>query len=372
MPDNLVYPLTALVGQEEMKDALILAAVNPRVQGVLLIGGKGTGKTTAARGLLPLLPTVEHTTCVFGCRPSMALTNPEDLCADCRDKLTRGEAITYRDVQKVVELPLNATLDDVVGGASVRASMEQRRLRFEPGLLAHAHGNILYIDEINLLDESIVDAILDAAATGRCVVRRGRLAASYPAEFVLIGSMNPEEGDLRPQILDRIGLRVNVASCKSVEDRVEISRRARLFRTDPTGFVASFETATRRAAESIERARASVDSVELTPEAERFAVSLSNALDIGSHRAEIVLMEAARAYAAIDERPAAGVSDVRAVALFALRRRKTTIPDFEADAQEEDAVIASAVEKVERAVVGGSEKARANGRKRKTASTSVS
>src|SRR4051812_46764262 len=208
MPDNIVFPLTALVGQDEVKDALILAAVNPRVQGVLLIGGKGTGKTTAVRGLLPLLPVIEHSTCQFGCRPSMALTSPEDLCADCREKLSRGEPISYRDTQKVVELPLNATLDDVVGGASLRASMEQQRLRFEPGLLAHAHHNILYIDEINLLDTEIVDAILDAAATGRCVVRRGRLAASFPSEFVLIGSMNPEEGDLRPQIMDRIGLRV--------------------------------------------------------------------------------------------------------------------------------------------------------------------
>src|SRR5690242_666919 len=145
MPDNLIYPLTALVGQEETKDALILAAVNPRVQGVLLVGGKGTGKTTAVRGLLPLLPAIEHTTCQFGCRPSMALIDPELLCDDCRDKLARGEPITYREQQKVVELPLNATLDDVVGGANVRAGLEQQRLRFEPGVLAHAHGNILYI-----------------------------------------------------------------------------------------------------------------------------------------------------------------------------------------------------------------------------------
>src|SRR6476469_7475598 len=167
MPENVAFPLTALVGQDEVKDALLLAAVNPRVQGVLLIGAKGTGKTTAARGLLPLLPTIEHSTCPYGCAPSMALTDPDSLCDDCKAKLARGESISYRDTQKVVELPLNATIDDVVGGASLRASMEQQRLRFEPGLLAHAHGNILYIDEINLLDETIVDAILDAAATGR-------------------------------------------------------------------------------------------------------------------------------------------------------------------------------------------------------------
>src|SRR3954464_2850067 len=232
MSSNVPYPLTAIVGQEEMKDALLLAAVNPRVQGVLLIGTKGTGKTTAARGLIPLLPTVEHSTCPFGCEPSMALTHPEELCANCTEKLARGEAISYRDTQKVVELPLNATIDDVVGGVSLRASMEQQRLRFEPGLLAHAHHNILYIDEINLLDESIVDAILDAAATGYCVVRRGRLAASYPSEFVLIGSMNPEEGELRPQIMDRIGLRVNVTTSGSIDERLQIAKRAREFRAD--------------------------------------------------------------------------------------------------------------------------------------------
>jgi len=344
MADNMIYPLTALVGQDEVKDALILAAVNPRVQGVLLIGGKGTGKTTAVRGLLPLLPVIEHSMCQLGCRPSMALTNPEDLCADCREKLSRGESISYRDTQKVVELPLNATLDDVVGGASARASMEQRRLRFEPGLLAHAHGNILYIDEINLLDESIVDAILDAAATGRCVVRRGRLAASYPSEFVLIGSMNPEEGDLRPQIMDRIGLRVNVSPCADLQSRVEIAQRARQFRIDPEAFLGRYAAETARAAESISRAREAVDRVELTPEAERFAVSLATELNIGSHRAEIVLIEAARAYAAIEQRTEAGLDDVRAVAPLALRRRKSTIPDFEAEAAREDQEIAAAMD----------------------------
>src|SRR5206468_10313666 len=136
-----------------------------------------------ARGLMPLLPAVEHSTCPFGCLASMVLAHPEDLCDNCREKLALGEAISYHDTQKVVELPLNATIDDVVGGASVRASLEQQRLRFEPGLLAHAHHNILYIDEINLLDEAIVDAILDAAATGHCVVRPRRPAPSAPSDL---------------------------------------------------------------------------------------------------------------------------------------------------------------------------------------------
>ena len=359
MVENVAFPLTALVGQDEVKDALLLAAVNPRVQGVLLIGAKGTGKTTAVRGLLPLLPTIEHSTCQFGCDPAMALTHPEELCDQCRERLSRGEAISYRDKQKVVELPLNATLDDVVGGVSLRASLEQQRLRFEPGLLAHAHHNILYIDEINLLDEAIIDAILDAAATGYCVVRRGRLAASYPSEFVLVGSMNPEEGELRPQIMDRIGLRVFVSACSSLEDRLQIARRARQFRADPVGFMALYAEATERAAESIQRARLALDRTDLAPEAEQFAVTLIADLDIESHRAEIVLMEAARAYAALsaddarqmpgtgrqtdERRLVAGVDDVKAVAPLVLRRRKSGLAEFEAAARREDEEIREAI-----------------------------
>ncbi len=353
MPENIAYPLTALVGQDEVKDALLLAAVNPRVQGVLLIGAKGTGKTTAVRGLLPLLPTIEHSLCQFGCEPSMALTHPEELCDDCREKLSRGEPISFRDRQKVVELPLNATLDDVVGGVSLRFSLEQQRLRFEPGLLAHAHHNILYIDEINLLDQSIMDAILDSAATGYCVVRRGRLAASYPAEFVLIGSMNPEMGDLRPQIMDRIGLRVNVSPCASIEERLQIANRARQFRTDPIDFMQLYADSTFRAAESIQQARRAVNDIELTPEAEQFAVTLITELGIGSHRAEIVLMEAARAYTAlrgvgdrgsgIGDRGSAEVEDVKAVAPLVLRRRKSGLAEFEAEARKEDEEIAEAI-----------------------------
>jgi magnesium chelatase subunit I len=358
MAENVAFPLTALVGQEEVKDALLLAAVNPRVQGVLLIGTKGTGKTTAVRGLLPLLPTIEHSTCQFGCDPSMALSHPEELCDDCRAKLSRGEPISYRDKQKVVELPLNATMDDVVGGVSLRASLEQQRLRFEPGLLAHAHRNILYIDEINLLDETIIDAILDAAATGYCVVRRGRLAASYPSEFVLVGSMNPEEGELRPQIMDRIGLRVFVSACSSLDERLQIARRARQFRADPVGFMAQYDDATFRAAESIQNARGAVGNIELTPEAEHFAVTLTSELGIESHRAEIVLMEAARAYAAIDERPVAEVDDVKAVAPLVLRRRKSGLAEFQAAARQEDEEIRDAIERA----AGGKPEAPVNGR----------
>jgi magnesium chelatase subunit I len=342
MPPHAAFPFTALVGQDEVKDALILAAVNPRVQGVLLIGPKGTGKTTAVRGLADLLPEITHSLCPNGCEPAWALQDPERLCPDCRDKLNRGEPISYIARQAVVELPLNATLDDVVGGANVRLSLEQQHLRFDPGILAHAHQNILYIDEINLVAQEVLDAILDAAATGYCVVRRGRLAASYPSRFVLIGSMNPEEGFLRPQIIDRIGLRVVTGGLTDPVERLAVARRVHAFGDDPEAFAAEYAGLTAAAAASIARARAALPAVRVGPAAEEAAIRLITRLGIESNRTEIVLFEAARAYAAIDERAEATVDDVRAVAPLVLRRRRSTGTDaFWAATREEESLIQS-------------------------------
>lgn len=344
MPIQTPYPFTALVGQDEVKDALILAAVNPRVQGVLLIGPKGTGKTTAVRGLANLLPPVVHSLCPYGCDPGWALTAPERLCDSCVAKLSAGEPTSYVERQAVVELPLNATLDDVVGGANARASLEQQRLFFEPGILAHANGNFLYIDEINLVPQEVLDAILDAAATGWSVVRRGRLAASYPARFVLIGSMNPEMGALRPQIIDRIGLRVMLGALEDKQDRIEVSRRSRRFSDDPELFAATWEDATARAAGSIARARALLPGVTIDEAAEEAAIGLVTTMGIESSRTEIVLVEAARAYAATDERHEATVEDVIAVAPMVLRYRKSgDLQGFFAAARQEDVAIRDAI-----------------------------
>jgi magnesium chelatase subunit I len=337
MPAHTVFPFTALVGQDEVKDALILAAVNPRVQGVLLLGAKGSGKTTAVRGLGALLPQITQTLCPHGCDPAWALLAPDRLCPECRRKLAAGEPIAYAARQAVVELPLNATLDDVVGGANLRLSLEQQHLRFEPGILAHAHQNVLYIDEINLVAADVLDAILDAAASGYCVVRRGRLAASYPARFVLIGSMNPEEGELRPQILDRIGLRVIVGPVAEEQARLDLARRAHRFQDDPEAFVAEYERLTVAAARNIATARAALPGVRLTPAAEEAGIRLITRLQIESHRTEIVLFEAARAYAAIDERQDVTVADVLAVAPLVVRRRRSPGADgFRAAAREEE------------------------------------
>jgi magnesium chelatase subunit I len=321
---HVAFPFTALVGQDEIKDALILAAVNPRVQGVLLVGPKGTGKTTAVRGLADLLPVLTFSTCAYGCDPAWALIAPDRLCPDCLGRLAQGLPIAYEQRQAVVELPLNATLDDVVGGANARLTLEQQRLRFEPGILAHAHQNILYIDEINLLPEEVIDAILDAAATGYCVVRRGRLSTSYPARFVLVGSMNPEMGWLRPQIIDRIGLRVFVEPLAAGEDRLALTRRVRAYQDDAEGLAAQYAGPTQAAAASNAAARALLPLVGIDPAAEEAAIRLIMALEIESHRTEIVLFETARAYAAVDERTTVTVDDLLAVAPLVLRQRRSS------------------------------------------------
>ncbi len=207
----LAFPFLALVGQAEMKTALVLNVINPAVGGVLLIGPRGTGKTTAVRGLVNLMPPVRRSLCLYGCELEAVETWGVDaICPNCAAKLARGEELTGMDRMRLVELPLHARLEDVIGGVNERLAVEQQKIRLERGILAHAHRNLLYIDEVNLLDDMIVDAILDAAAQGRVTVRRGPLAATYPADLILVGSMNPEEGQLRPQIQDRFGLRVIV------------------------------------------------------------------------------------------------------------------------------------------------------------------
>ena len=319
------FPLLAIVGQTEMKVALILALINPHVGGVLLIGPRGTGKTTAVRGLIDLLPTVSRSTCPYGCEPEAAYTHGFDaICSSCAEKLGRGEAITAPDRMRLVELPLNARLDDVIGGIDERVALEQNRVRVERGLLAQADQNVLYIDEVNLLDGSIVDAILDAAAQGQYTVRRGPLAATYRARIALVGSMNPEEGALRPQIHDRFGLRVVVHGLPNEADRLEIYRRAQAYRLNPHSLASDWAEETYSAAQEIAEARERLPKVKLTRQVEKLGLGWIKRLKIDSHRTEITLFEAARAHAAADSRTMATTKDLRAVASLALRQRRST------------------------------------------------
>ncbi|OQY22706.1 MAG: hypothetical protein B6I34_05550 [Anaerolineaceae bacterium 4572_32.1] len=339
--DSTHFPFLALVGQEEMQMALLLSVVNPRVGGVVLIGPRGTGKTTAVRGLLELMPPVKRSTCPYGCTEEAAEARGIDaICIDCAAKMGRGEALTALDRMRLVELPLHARLEDVVGGINERVAVEQNRIKLDKGILAQADGNLLYVDEINLLDDHVVNAILDSAALGRYTVRRGALSATYNARFVLIGSMNPEEGALRPQIMDRLGLRVIVSGLESKVQRLRVYRRMRAFADNPHEFIAAYAQETRIFGQEIAEAKERLPKVTLTRQAKQLTIKLVKELFISSNRAEYVTLEAARAYAAADGRTRAGVADVRAVAPMALRQRRSEFMEsyFEQAHREEERI----------------------------------
>ncbi len=318
------YPFMAVVGQLEMRIALLLAVINPAVGGVLLIGPRGTGKTTAVRSLTGILPDTEVSDCEDGALPiDMQQPNASVLYPECYEKYQAGQTISHYEPIKLVELPLNARLEDVVGGINERIAVQQNRVRLERGILARADNNLLYIDEVNLLGDEIVDAILDAAAQGHYTVRRGAMVGTYRARFVLIGSMNPEEGRLRPQIMDRFGLRVNVRGLTAQAERMEVYRRVRQYRQHPGAFVSQWEFASTETREEIMLARDLLAETALSDEAADVGLGLVRDLDIDSHRAEYTMFEAARAYAAADGRDLATVADVRAVAPMALRQRRS-------------------------------------------------
>src|SRR5512134_2666572 len=242
LTEPLPFPFLAIVGQQEMKLALLLGLINPNVGGILLIGPRGTAKTTAVRSLLDLLPEVERSTCFYGCLPEdVEAGGLSAVCPDCAKKYGEGQPLTAPDKVRLIELPLNARLEDVVGGIDERAAVHER-MRVRRGILAQADRNLLYIDEINLLGDDIIDSILDAAAQGSYTVRRGHIAVTYRSRFVLIGSMNPEEGKLRPQILDRFGLRVIVRGLESAEERLEAYRRVQAYLSNPRRMIGQFSS----------------------------------------------------------------------------------------------------------------------------------
>lgn len=337
LAENLNFPFLAMVGQEEMKLALMLSLINPNIGGALLIGPRGTGKTTAVRSLTDLMPDVERSRCPYGCIPADVEAGGMDaVCPDCAKRYAEGEPLTYTDRVRLIELPLNAKLEDVVGGLDERAAVHQR-LRLKRGLLAHADQNILYVDEVNLLADQIVDAILDAAAQGTYSVHRGPMAATYRARFVLVGSMNPEEGRLRPQILDRFGLRVIVRGLDSTDHRMEAYQRSVAFRNNPRQVIQSYEESTMTARDEVSQAREALPDVAIPEETERFGLRLIEDMGIDSLRAEITLFEAARAYTVADGRDNTTPDDVRAVAPMALRlRRSEFMDDFFREREAED------------------------------------
>lgn len=319
------FPFLAIVGQQEMKLALLLAVINPEVGGVLLLGPRGTGKTTAVRSLTDLLPDRRRSLCPEGCTEEMLESGGmAAICDACAQKVGYGEPLTEVNRVRIVNLPLNARLEDVVGGIDERLALEQQRVRLERGLLAHADGHILYIDEVNMLQDAIADAILDAAAQGYYAVRRGAQKLTYRSRFLLVGSMNPEEGELRPQLMDRFGLRVVMRGLVDAEQRYQAYEQAMWYKRDAEGMAGAYADQILTLAREIEVARARLPQVTITPGARTLGLSLIGALEVASNRAEITLFEAARAHAAADERDKVTPDDVGAVALLALRFRQSS------------------------------------------------
>lgn len=323
LAEALAFPYLSIVGQEEMKLALLLAVINPNIGGTLLIGPRGTGKTTAVRSLTDLLPEIPRSRCVYGCLPEDIEAGGIDaVCPECAKRYAQGDPLTYMDRVRLIELPLNARLEDVIGGLDERAAVH-KRMRIDRGILARADQNLLYIDEVNLLEDPIVDAILDAGAQGIYTVHRGPVSATYRARFTLIGSMNPEEGRLRPQILDRFGLRVIVHGLQEPEDRLEAYRRSIAFKNNPREVVQTFRDVSDSIRRELETVRGDIADVGLSRQAENYGLGLIQDLEIDSLRAEITLFEAARAHAIADGREKAGTADVRAVAPMSLRLRRS-------------------------------------------------
>lgn len=345
LAETLPFPFLAVVGQLELKTALLLGLINPMLGGILLIGPRGTGKTTAVRSLTDLLPFVPRSLCAYGCtEEAVEEWGVDAICPACANRFGQGEPLTAPDRVRLVELPLNSRLEDVVGGINDRIAIEQRRVRLERGILSMADKNILYIDEINLLDDAIVNAILDAAAQGRYTVRRGPLHLTYRSRLTLIGSMNPEEGHLRPQIMDRFGLRVVVRCVDDSTERMQIYRRARAYAENPHAMIGQWAEETMQLMDEIERARQLLPNVRLSANVANVGLDLVRQLAVQSHRAEFTLFEAARAYAAADGRDETSLTDLNSVAPMALRlRRSTFIRDFIEGQAKEDREIQSAL-----------------------------
>lgn len=306
------FPFTAIVGQEEMKTALILTAIDPRIGGVLVFGDRGTGKSTAVRGLAALLPKIDV---VDGCPVNSA--TPED-CPDWAD--VKCSKIVARPTP-VVDLPLGATEDRVVGALDIERALTLGEKAFEPGLLARANRGYLYIDEVNLLEDHIIDLLLDVAQTGESLVEREGLSVRHPARFVLVGSGNPEEGELRPQLLDRFGLNVEVSSPTEIRDRIEVVRRRDAYENDTSAFLKRWRAADTKLRKLILSARERLNDVDTPDEALEDCARLC--LHIGSDglRGELTMLKAARALAAFEGEESIGRRHLVAVASPALRHR---------------------------------------------------
>lgn len=316
------FPFSAIVGQEEMREALLMVATDQKLGGVLAFGDRGTGKSTAIRALAALLPDIKvREGCRFNCDPGGTAK-----CPDCESR--NGRILRMRT--PVVDLPLGASEDRVVGALDLERALAAGEKRFEPGLLARAHRGFLYIDEVNLLEDHLVDLLLDVAASGQNLVEREGLSVRHAARFVLVGSGNPEEGELRPQLLDRFGLMVEVGSPRTVAERVEVVRRREAYERDPFAFAEAWKKADASVTRRIVKARSLVDNVEAADSVLELAATLCMRLGVDGLRGELTLVRAARVRAALDGRQHATRHDIVAIAPMALRHRLRRDPLEEA------------------------------------------
>lgn len=306
------FPFSAIVGQDEMKTALLIAAVDARIGGVMIFGDRGTGKSTAARALAATLPPIRV---VDGCRFHCEPENREQCPDVCTSKRVRKIAVPF------VDLPLGSTEDRVIGTLDLEKALAQGEKHFEPGLLARAHRGFLYIDEINLLEDHVVDLLLDVAASGENLVERDGLSIRHPARFVLVGSGNPEEGELRPQLLDRFGLSVEVKTPEDIDDRVEIMRRCDAHERDATKFVVKWKGEDTKILRKIDRAKKALPKIKMPAKTLRDTAALCKAVGADGLRGELTLMRGSRALAALQGDFSVTRDHLKAMAPLSLRHR---------------------------------------------------
>ncbi|WP_448562587.1 magnesium chelatase ATPase subunit I [Trichothermofontia sp.] len=314
-----VFPFTAIVGQEEMKLALLLNVIDPKIGGVMIMGDRGTGKSTTIRALANLLPEIE----VVADDPFNSHPSDPDLMSDeVRERLNRGEQlpIVHKPIL-MVDLPLGATEDRVCGTIDIEKALSEGVKAFEPGLLAKANRGILYVDEVNLLDDHLVDVLLDSAASGWNTVEREGISVRHPARFVLVGSGNPEEGELRPQLLDRFGMHAEIHTVKDPVKRVEIVEQRSEFDRDPLGFLAKYQSQQQALQQKLIQAQALLPSVTIDHQLRVQISQVCSELDVDGLRGDIVTNRAAKALAALEGRTTVTVDDIRRVITLALRHR---------------------------------------------------
>jgi magnesium chelatase subunit D len=315
---RLAYPFVAIVGQEEMKLALILNVIDPLIGGVLIMGHRGTGKSTAVRGLAEMLPEIDV---VAGCNYQCDPKDKENLCDACLAQSRSRKLRAKPHPVRVVELPLGATEDRVCGSIDIERALRTRAKAFEPGLLARANRGFLYIDEVNLLDDHLVNLLLDAAASGRNRVERESISVEHQARFVLVGSGNPEEGELRPQLQDRFGFYVEVTTDNSVASRIEVVEKREAFDRDAQAFRVRIRSIEERIRNQISLARQRIGDIQIEDTLLRQIAQLCSDLKIDGHRGELTISRAARALAAFEQKKSVSAEDVKRVTAMSLRHR---------------------------------------------------